>query len=156
EARFLPLDDFSLILGNAHWKNEPPQPARIGIWGQSKQEPGRAALEVGHSGTLEFEWRAQTRTADDQIEIPWRVPLSNSAQLTLDLPEGKQPRIEGSVVLESMQQPSDDRTPSRPFRRWVIALGPMADPTLRIVSADHKSSVPDAQTILHEDVNYHA
>ncbi len=151
---FLPLDDMSLILRDPHWQNLPQQPARIGAWGQNNHGPNLFGLEVVRSGILEFDWRLQTRSADDQVEIPWLVPAANSIRLMLDLPEGMQPRIESGVVLESTPRPSDDKTAEKPRRHWVIALTHSPATSLRIVSADRKPSKPASQTVLHEDVRY--
>jgi hypothetical protein len=154
EPKLLPLDDLSLILRNPRWEKSPQQPARIGIWSKSNQLPQRVALQVIRSGTLEFDWHAATPSAGSDIEIPWHVPVANSTRLTLDLPQGKLPRIEGGIVLDSVQQPSNDKSPARPLRRWVLALSPTENATLRIVNADHKPSLSDSQSALHEDVQY--
>lgn len=154
EPKLLALGDFSLILRNSRWENSPQQPARIGIWSKSNQLPQRVGLEVVRSGTLVFDWHATTPSADTDIEIPWHVPVANSTRLTLDLPQGKLPRIEGGIVLDSAQRPSDDKSPARPLRRWVLALSPTENATLRLVNADHKPSLSNSQSALHEDVQY--
>jgi hypothetical protein len=155
QPAFVPLSDLSLILRDPHWHYSPQEPARIGTWGQSGDTPSRFGLEVARSGVLTFEWEIQTHATDDQTDIPWRVPAANSVRLTLDLPQGKQPRIDGGALLESNQRPPDDKSPDKPLRRWVLALSPSQAANLRIVSANRKTSESAAQTALHEDVSYH-
>ena len=154
QPAFLPLGNLALDLRNPQWHDVPQQPVRIGMWGQTNRPASRFGLEVVRSGTLKFEWHARTSSADDQLEIPWHVPVANSARLTLDLPEGKQPRIEGSVVLESALLPSDNKSPGKPHRRWVIGLSPVQVAALRILNADRRSSQSDSQMAFHEEVGY--
>ena len=151
---FLPLGDMSLVLDNARWQNLPQQPVRIGMWGETSRAPHRFGLEVARSGTLEFDWHIEAHSVDNQIDIPWLVPTANSTTLTLDIPDGKQPRIDGGVVLESALGSTKDKTSDRPLRHWVIALTPSETKRLRIESADRKLSEPAAQTVLHEEVGY--
>ncbi len=150
---FLSLGDTSLVLQNLRWNHSPQQAVRIGNWAMNDQASWRFGLEVLQAGTLEFDFHVPVQ-GGDQLEIPWRVPMANSNRLILDLPDGKQPRIEGGVVLESLLRPSDDKTPARPLRRWVLAVPPAQRTGLQIISADRKTSNPISQTILDEEIRY--
>ena len=122
----LPLGDLSLVLRNANWQDAVQKPARIGVWGHNNRAPSRFGLEVVRSGTLKFDWTPRHIRPTTRSKYLGSFPAANSTRLTLDLPEGKQPRIEGGVVLESSLLPSDDKTPGKPLRRWVIGLSPVS------------------------------
>jgi len=92
---FLRLAQMSLALHNAHWQKSPDRPARLGVWGRSGAAPDTMGVEVPRSDTLEFTWWAPAMQIHNGIEIPWRLPRAVVSRLVLDLPQGKEPQIEG-------------------------------------------------------------
>jgi hypothetical protein len=150
---FLPIENMAAVIRDAHWQDAESRPARIGMWGKNRSEPKQFGLEVDRGGIVAFQWQIQTRTVDNQIEIPWQLPSANSVRLTLDLPDGMQPRVVGGVVLDSTQQLSDGKS-GKPNRRWTIALSPSSTTRL-LLSTTERSRADDSDKIrLREHVNY--
>ncbi len=153
---FLPLDNLSIVLRNAHWQDAPQQPVRLGLWGKSDRTPTRFGLEVARTGVLVFDWHVQSHASDDQVEIPWRVPTANSQRLALDLPESRELQLDGGVLLESKGRPRDNKAKSPILRRWLIAFNSYRDANLRILNTDRKIPATPAKIALRENLNYHA
>jgi hypothetical protein len=150
---FLPLSDMSLAIRDATWKNAAKQPVRLGYWGASESEPDLFGLEVVDSDTLTFQWTTAAQSSRDDLEVPWQLPTATSTRLILDLPESKQPHMDGGTVLESTPT-APDPTDGKPRRRWVLAVNPSRDSTLRISSTSQSAIRPADQLMLSEDDSY--
>lgn len=150
---FLYLGESPIIVRDANWQGTPSEPARIGAWGRSGHEPSRFGIEVKRTGVVEFKWHVQTRVVDSQIEIPWQAPTSNLVRLKLNLPENIQPRFDGGVVLNSVQQPASEKS-GKPRRRWTVALGGPQAMTLRLATGVKPVPNEDAKISLSEQIEY--
>jgi len=150
---YLSLDDPTLAFRDAAWAISRGQPARLGYWASSGHEAERLMLEVPASGVLTFKWSAAASTAHDTIEIPWHPPSAAATRLTLDLPEGRIPTIEGGMVLES-KPTAPSVVDGKQQRRWVLAMPAGISATLRISSTE--ATLPSAarELTLHEDCSY--
>ena len=136
-----------------HWKNAAKKPVRLGHWGASESVPDQFGLEVPNSDTLSFQWTVATQSSRDDLEVPWQLPVATSTRLILDLPESKQPHMDGSVVLES-NPTAPDPADGKPRRRWVLAVSPSEDSKLRISSTGQSVSRPADQLLLREENTY--
>ncbi len=151
---FLPLPRLSLIIRNPRWKDAADQPARLGAWGATGGEPARFGLSAPRTGVLEFDWSAQPQSRNGQLELPWHVPAATTNRVVLDLPAGKQPSIDGSVVLESTPLPADPAKDAKPRRQWALALTPSLEATLRINSTGQAKRESAERLTLREEVDY--
>ena len=138
---------------DARWKNAAKKPVRLGHWGASESVPDQFGLEVPNSDTLSFQWTVATQSSRDDLEVPWQLPVATSTRLILDLPESKQPHMDGSVVLES-NPTAPDPADGKPRRRWVLAVSPSEDSKLRISSTGQSVSRPADQLLLREENTY--
>lgn len=154
KSAFLSLEQTSLVVRNAHWHNAAQQPVRLGVWSSAAGEPDRLGLEVPHSGLLEFEWSVPAPSQHDEIDIPWRLPIATSTRLILDLPDGKQPRIDGGVVLESKPLTPNGTTNDEPRTRWILAVNPASGTALRITNPGHDSANTTDQLTLRAETSY--
>lgn len=149
----LPLGELSVVVREPRWQSAKDHPARLGYWADSGNEANRPGLEVRRSDILIFKWSAPASTARDTFEIPWKVPAAITSRLILELPEGKEPTIDGGIVLES-RATAPDVSDGKPRRRWVIALAAGTNAALRIASPDHGSTHSARELTLREDCSY--
>ena len=153
QSALLPLGELSLAIREPRWRGDVATPARLGAWGKH----GAAAvlgLEVPQSGTLEFAWRAAARTTTSGMDIPWRVPPATSNRLILDLPEGEEPAMDGSLIIETDPREMENRTDPAP-RRWTLSVGPTARGTLRINHVRRNVGAAQPLTAVREEFHYH-
>ncbi|MEX2316873.1 MAG: hypothetical protein WD669_06965, partial [Pirellulales bacterium] len=156
-AALLPLGDVSLTIREPRWRGDGASPARLGTWGK-RGAAARFGLEVPQSGTLDFAWRAPARVTPGGIEIPWSAPPATATQLILELPDGMQPSMDGSIVLESqpglpLRNQANQAQPA--MRRWTLAVGPASSTILRINDARRTSSGDKPTAAVREEFRYH-
>lgn len=151
---FLPLDSTSLVAREARWQGDAQRPARLGVWGPNGGQASNIGLEVSRAGILEFAWHVSTQTARGGVEASWRLPPATSTRLVLDLPDGMQPSIDGSVVLASSQLPPGDTSSDKPYRRWELGLEPVSATTLRITDLHGERAETDPTPELRDEMSY--
>lgn len=151
---FLPLRPMSLVPRDARWQDSPQRPVRLGTWGRSGHPAADFGLEVTNPGTLEFAWSAQTKTIREGVEIPWRLPPATITKVVLNLPEGKEPRIDGGIVLKSSRVSLDVSDAVNRWE-WELVCNSSLGAVLQVVDTRPvaKDIAPD--TSLHDDVVYH-
>lgn len=161
EPAIVALGPMSLVVREAHWNDDSAAPVRLGAWGRSGELPSGMGVEVVRAGTVAFQWRAPSRVAAGDVELAWRLPPAATTRLMLDLPVGKRPIWEGSLILRSAELASKTGAEDGPARalkevRWEMIAGPEAQPTLRIVDAQAGPPVAArAPTlVLREEVSY--
>ncbi len=151
---FLPLGEMSLVVKNPRWRGAAQQLARFGAWGHSGAFANNVGLDVPQPGILEFDWHVQPAAGRDAIEIPWRLPAATSTRVILDLPAGKQPEIEGGVVLATQPAPPDTKRADSNRRRWQLAVDPSLGTVLRITAGDGATTDEEPGHAMREDVSY--
>lgn len=153
EPAILPLSELSVVIREPRWHSAKDHPARLGYWADSGSEANRPGFEVRKSDILNFKWSAPAQTARETVEFPWRLPAAVTSRLILELPEGKEPAIDGGIVLES-RATAPDVSDGKPRRRWVIALAAGTNAALRIASPDHDSTPSARELTLRENCSY--
>ena len=154
QPAFLPLADMSLIVRKPRWRDDANRPARLGVWAPS-DAGNQYGLEVPRSGVLEFDWHVAVREQQENLEAWWRLPNATRTQLTLELPAGKQPLLDGGVVLDARPLPDDDGDGKR-SRRWQLRLNPTSAALLRIVEAGRLPLQRSPTLALRDEVAYQA
>ena len=140
-AARLPLEDVSLLIRAAKWRDRQAAAVRLGWWPSSQNgEVLVRALEVPQSGVLDFEWSTAAQTADESWSLPLDLPPAARTRLILDLPAGKRPDVDGSAVVESP-------TPPEEGGRWILALSTAGPQVLRIENADGSESALRSTTV---------
>lgn len=105
---FVPLNEMSLVASAFRWQDATEHRVRYGAWGSSSAN-NAFGLEVSRSGVLNFEWHAAAKGTHDGIEVPWHLLPTTSNRLIIDLPEGKRPSLEGSVLVATTDTPDNPR-----------------------------------------------
>ena len=137
-AARLPLDDVSLSIREAKWRDGKSTLARLGWWPAKSGESLTRALEVPAGGVLDFQWSVADRPAEDEnSEFALEFPAAARTQLVLELPAGRRPHVEGSVLVESPKSIEQGG-------RWVLALPAGKRHMLRI--ADATSGQPTTES----------
>ncbi|MCI0334158.1 MAG: hypothetical protein L0228_13150 [Planctomycetes bacterium] len=160
EPAFLPLADLSLVLRNARWRNSPQRPVRLGAWGHSGNQADTVGLEVTSSGVLEFDWRVprtstvRSNPIHEGAEIPWRLPAAMKTRVILDLPDGKEPRIDGGVVLNLTKRGADSEGATLGRNRWELACNSSQDGILQIVDSRRGPAEATPSHLWNDDTTY--
>ena len=144
----MPVGTTSVAFHDARWLGDPPAPAHLGWWPADEGKVLAYALDVPKSGELALAWQATgVPTASGGLQFALQLPIAARTRLTLDVPAGKRPVVDGGVALASPARAEEGG-------RWVLAISPTAPGVLRFEDTNPLAAPHTFASTVREDLRY--